>query len=457
MILSPANIKKTINYCKKNGLRDTVYASIERVQLGKKMKYSYQAPTDEELDRQKEYKFEYNPKLSLVVPAYETKPIYIEDLVIAVEESSYLNVELIIADASETPNVERMVKELQEQYDNIIYKRLDSNDGISENTNKGLEIATGDYIGLLDHDDLITADALYYIVEKINEKRKIDCEPIMIYTDEDKTDTYLESYYEPNIKTGLNNDMIMTNNYICHLTFIKSEVIKELRLRKEYDGAQDYDLFLRTIKYVRDRYGDSEVKGRIVHIPRILYHWRCHKASTAENPESKMYAYEAGRRAVEDYCKSLGMDVSVSHLKHLGFYRVDYNNKEFENNKYLGVVGGPVYAKNHIIAGAMDAKGNLLYGGLNCNFSGYLNRARLQQTVAGVDVRNIKLRDDLSEIFKEIIGYSYPITKESAKDKYYDNEYFKEKSLIFCNKLKNKGIEIMYEPEMELYIDKKGE
>lgn len=435
---------------KKNGFEDAIYASIERIKQSKSMKYVYTEPSEEELEKQRNVKFEYMPKLSLVVPAYETKPIYIEDLVLAVEESSYLNVELIIADASETPYVERMVKELMEQYDNIVYKRLDSNDGISENTNKGLELATGDYVGLLDHDDLITADALYYIVEKINESSKNNQYPLMIYTDEDKTDTYLETYYEPNFKLGINNSLVMTNNYICHLTFIKTEIIKQLKLRKEYDGAQDYDLFLRTIKYISDKYGQDNIKEKIKHIPKVLYHWRCHKASTAENPESKMYAYEAGRRAVEDYCKSNGWDVEVSHLKHLGFYRVEYNGNEFDCMKNLGAIGGPLYRKKHICSGAMDSKGNILYQGLHIKYSGYLNRARLQQNVSCVDVRNIVIRDDLKGLFKEVTGYEYPVTKQSAKEKFDDDKYFLEKSVIFCNKLKLKGIEIMYDPQLEI-------
>lgn len=453
MILSPANIKKTINYCKKNGIKNAAYAVAERVLQAKQNKYSYIPPTDEELEILKAEELEKQenaPKFSIIVPAYETKPIYIEDLVLSVEDQIYLNYELIIADASESNSVEKMVKGLQEQYDNIVYRRLESNEGISGNSNKALEFVSGDYVGLLDHDDLMTPDTLFYVAKEIIKAK--EKELILVYTDEDKTDTYLEKYYEPNIKTEINKNMILTNNYVCHMSFYKADVIKQLGFRAEYDGAQDYDLVLRTIKYVYDKWGEDELKSRIKHVPKILYHWRCHNASTAENPESKMYAYEAGKNAVQDFLDSLGIKGKVEHIKHLGFYRVNYDKGILNSSDKVGAVGGPIYKNNKIVGGAMNGKEELLYGGLNINFSGYLNRAKLQQNVEIVDVRNIEIKDEYKDLFKEVVGFDYPINLKEINQEKYSDEFFYKKSHIFCNKLKALSIDIIYEPEMKMFL-----
>ena len=223
MILSVANIKKTINYCKKNGVKEAFYTSLERVIQGRKNKYSYLEPTEDELESQLDeinsFPKDKLPKISLLVPAYETKPIYIEDLVISVEEQTYLNLELIIADASESDCVERMVKDLMTQYDNVVYKRLENNEGISGNSNQALELVTGDYVALVDHDDLITKDALFYFAKEIMHLKDKNIAPVLIYSDEDKTDSYLEKFYEANIKLGINKSCL--GNIIVTITNAK--------------------------------------------------------------------------------------------------------------------------------------------------------------------------------------------------------------------------------------------
>lgn len=458
MILSVANIKKTINYCKKNGVKEAFYTSLERVIQGRNNKYSYLEPTEDELEFQLDeinsFPKDKLPKISLLVPAYETKPIYIEDLVISVEEQTYLNLELIIADASESDCVERMVKDLMTQYDNIVYKRLENNEGISGNSNQALELVTGDYVALVDHDDLITKDALFYFAKEIMYLKDKNIAPVLIYSDEDKTDSYLEKFYEANIKLGINKSLILTNNYVCHLSMIRTDVIKMLKFRPEYDGAQDFDLVLRCINYVYDNYGEDAkiLKEYIRHIPKVLYHWRCHEASTAENPQSKLYAYEAGKRAVQNFLDGRNIEADVVDIKHLGFYRVLYKNGPFAANKKLGVVGGPIYKNNMVVSGAIDGKGRVVYSGLNIHFSGYLNRADLQQNVDVLDIRNIILRDEYQDLFKESTGYSYPLCKEELGKDYFDDGLMIKKSSIFCNKLRTNGIEIMYDPEMKLEL-----
>ena len=154
------SIKKTLKYYKRNGFTDTWYAVQERLWEKKHIKYDYVPPTEEELKVQRDKKYERPLKFSIVVPAYETPEVFLQDLILSVVEQSYDNWELIIADASETNAVVKVVNSFKEQYGGIVYHKLESNEGISGNTNAALELATGDYITLLDHDDCNTQDAL---------------------------------------------------------------------------------------------------------------------------------------------------------------------------------------------------------------------------------------------------------------------------------------------------------
>lgn len=453
MLLSVANLKKTINYLKKNGVEDTYYATLERIVTRKQRKYQYEPPAEEELERQADIRWDREPKLSLVVPAYETKPIFMQDLILSVVEQTYRNFELVIADASETNVVEKVVKDFQTQYEGIVYIRLEGNGGISENTNAALEYATGEYIGLLDHDDLLTPDALYHVAAELEKCRRKKRNPELLYTDEDKTNEYLEVYYEPNRKRDFNYDLILTNNYICHLSFYRADVIRRLRLRKEYDGAQDYDLVLRTMAMLEEQDGNRTGtaffwKDHIRHIPQILYHWRCHEESTAQNTDSKTYAYEAGRRALEDYIKGKQWKAEVRHLKHLGFYRIEYSESILRQRKDLGVVGGPLYDNHKISGGAMRQDGTVMYRGLHERFSGYLHRGTLQQDVDAVDFRNMAVREDLVGLFEETTGCHYPVSGGSGGQTLSEEEVenIRKKSLIFCNKVRKKNIGILYDP-----------
>ncbi|MBD5444169.1 MAG: glycosyltransferase, partial [Lachnospiraceae bacterium] len=332
-ILNVNNIRKTINYLRKNGIKHAYYAAMERIEEEKNSDYIYEEPPKGLLLKQREKAQKMPYKFSIVVPAYETKEEYLRELIDSVLYQSYENWELIIADASLGDRVKKVVSEYLESRHSgsedfksrekrIKYIRLTENKGISENTNAGIRAATGDYIALLDHDDLITADALYevaYVIQMYEEK---DSRPILIYSDEDKYDG--KNVKEPHIKSEFNLDLILSNNYICHLMVVEAACMKELMLRREYDGAQDYDLVLRVVSKLMDRADIQKLKENIIHVPKVLYHWRCHRDSTAENTASKSYAYEAGKRALEDFCNNRNWKVKVSHALHLGFYRIEY-------------------------------------------------------------------------------------------------------------------------------------
>ncbi|MBO5283700.1 MAG: glycosyltransferase family 2 protein, partial [Lachnospiraceae bacterium] len=173
-----------------------------------------------------------------------------------------------------------------------------------------------------------TPDALYEMAAAIETAltkaaetpgRNADAAPRMLYSDEDKCDEEARRFYEPNRKPDFDLDLLLTNNYICHLLVLRADVMRQLGFRREYDGAQDHDLVLRAAGLL------WRIPGAICHIPRVLYHWRCHSASTAANPESKLYAYEAGVRASRDFVNSQGWKATVTMTQHMGFSRTEYD------------------------------------------------------------------------------------------------------------------------------------
>ena len=269
-------------------------------------------PTFEQLEEQRNVKFEYNPKISIVVPLYNTPIEYFRDLIFFMHEQTYANWELCLADASE--KMSREIKKAIEKEPKIKYKFLGANKGISENTNEALKMATGDYIGLLDHDDYLSMDCLYEVVKCINENQNVE----FIYTDEDKTVGVGKERYDAFFKPGFAPDTLRSQNYICHFSVFKKDVMEKLEgFRKEFDGAQDYDIVLRMSEIV-------EAKN-IKHIEKILYHWRMHKNSTAMAGSAKTWAFEAGRKAIEEHIKRIGLKGTVKNGRALGIYDVEYD------------------------------------------------------------------------------------------------------------------------------------
>lgn len=448
-----ANLVKAKRYFKKNGVKNVIYKVVERVFYPYYKAYTYKGTSEEILNQQKTHNFEENPCISIVVPTFETGECYLRSMIESVLNQSYGNLELILADASETECVKRVVKTYQDE--RIVYIRLKQNGGISENTNAGILQAKGKYIGLLDHDDLLTKDALYEVVKKIEEEKKKGFQAMLIYSDEDKCDSLEQKFFSPHYKTDYNKELLYTNNYICHFLVTDAFMMKKLLLRKEFDGAQDFDFVLRAAAFIERQQQQGE-NVCISHIRKILYHWRCHENSTAENPESKMYAYEAGKKASFFAQKETGESLEVVHEKHLGFYRVQVKNMEefFQKKPDAACVGGAIYQQKKVVGGAMNQDGEVLYAGLRKGFSGYMNRAILMQNAEAVDIRNISVRKELRQEFSNVTGLEY-ITKSDTddtfdykkalqslkKNKDIDWKYL---SLEFCRKMKEKGYEIIY-------------
>lgn len=450
-ILKISNLRKTYNYVRKNGLRSAYYAALERIINEKGSSYHYKQPGKDVLAAQRAAGHKFSCRFSILVPAYETEEEYFREMMDSVLGQSYGNLELLIADASRSGRVKEIVDTYQD--DRIRYIPLPENKGISENTNYALEAAKGDYIGLLDHDDVLTGDALYSMAKAIYQREKNGDTAWLLYSDEDKGNSGLTEFYEPHFKPPLNMDLLLSNNYVCHFLVMKRELMQELRFRGEYDGAQDYDLILRAVGRLayggaenrhggnlhgdtgrlayrgaenapQDLCGDREGRGEeeresagagsmagrsaVIHIPKVLYHWRCHDLSTAENPASKRYAYEAGKRALEDFLKERGWKGTVSHTEHLGFYHIAYKENIFAQRVDVGVEAGRILdRRGRICGGAYNENGSVLYMGLHREFGGYMHRACLRQEVYAADIRCMRVREELWGIFAQVFGVPY--------------------------------------------------
>ncbi len=410
-ILRIDNVRKTVNYLKKNGLAGTFYAAAERVQEEKKADYRYLPPNEETLAVQRQETADVPCLFSIVVPAYETKEAYLREMIASVQAQSYARWELVIADASAGDDVERTVRQIIHETGDlrIRYSRLSGNKGIAGNTNAGIALAGGDYIALLDHDDFITPDALYEMAVRVQRGRREGCPPALLYSDEDKYDEGAQTFVFPNKKKDFNLDLILSNNYICHFMAVEAGLMKRLKFREDYDGAQDYDLVLRVVDSLWEKDALVLQSARICHIPKVLYHWRSHRDSTALNTGSKTYAYEAGRRAVADFCAGRGFWVQVEHSLHLGFYRIVYEPDLLSARRDAGMMGGRILdGKGHIFAGGYDEAGRCLYEGLPARFTGgSTHLAVLRQDCAAVDIRCMRLREELQPLFSEITGLPY--------------------------------------------------
>lgn len=280
--------------------------------------------TEEELEQQRAHVFEYQPKISILVPTYKTPIPMLREMVGSVQSQSYGNWELCIADGTmEEGELKEALKAYAAQDSRIKVRFLNSNDGISGNTNKALELAAGDFVGLLDHDDTLEPDALFEVVKALQ-----DTQVDMVYTDEDKVSEDLQEFKDPNFKPDFSIDLLRSHNYITHFLVIKKTLLDSVgEFNSQFDGAQDYDLVLRC----------SEKAQKIAHVAKPLYHWRMSAGSTAENPESKLYCYEAGRAALEAHLKRVGLEgkVELAGEKLWGLYHVTY---KVQGNPLVSIV-----------------------------------------------------------------------------------------------------------------------
>ena len=290
-------------------------------------------PDEEERKREEEYAFEYRPLISILVPLYNTPQNFLSAMMGSVKDQTYKNWQLCLADGSDDQHsyVKEYCLKMAEADERISYKKLEKNEGISGNTNKCLEMAKGEYIALFDHDDILHPSVLYEYVKAINEKNAD-----YLYCDEttfagDDINRMLTMHFKPDYAP----DNLRANNYICHFSCFKRELLEGTELfRSKFDGSQDHDMILRLTDRAKS----------IVHIPKLMYYWRAHAGSVASDITAKDYAIEAARGAVADSLRSHGFkNFRISSTRAFEtIFKISY---EIEGNPLISIV---IPNKDHI-------------------------------------------------------------------------------------------------------------
>lgn len=278
-----------------------------------RFKYNYSLwisenePDAQELSKQTRLAFKYHPKISIVTPTWNTRKTHLEEMLRSVVGQTYSCWELCVADGNSSATALEVLKDYSRRDPRIKVRFLKKNMGIAANTNEALRMATGEYVAFLDHDDVLSPFALYEVLRKLNEEPLID----YLYSDEDKL--VGSRRRDPFFKPDYSPDQLFSQNYICHFSICRRTMARRLMVRQGFDGSQDYDFVLRAIETAR----------KVGHIPKVLYHWRIHPGSTAGDYGHKSYAWEAGRRALEEALVRRKIKGKVSYGRFPGNYHVE--------------------------------------------------------------------------------------------------------------------------------------
>lgn len=377
-LLNWETVEVSLETLKKDGLRVLFRKGIHKIQ-GVQEDFDYNEwfektrTTDEELAHQRE-EFaklsEGRPLFSIVIPAFKTPEKFLRRMLKSIEEQTYGNFQVYVADATPYDGLvwmkedgkkpKEVLQEFAKKDPRFHFSVLEKNLGISDNTNAAIELAlqaapfsAPHFIVLADHDDELAPEALWECARVVREHPAAK----VIYTDEDKIDFEDAYRFEPHFKTDYNPDLLRSVNYVCHLFVMEEGLLRSIAEkdeagnvvyeRKQYDGAQDYDLILRAAEKAQEiekeeiaQHGLSKedqkllsearfTSSNIFHIQKALYHWRSHQMSTAANPEAKLYAFDAGARAIYDHCVRIGLPVEkVEKGITYGFYHVKYRTEE---------------------------------------------------------------------------------------------------------------------------------
>lgn len=278
--------------------------------------------------KQKNKKFAKNLKISIVTPLFNTPTDFLVEMLESVKNQTYANWEhcLVNFSSEKSEEIDKICRKYAKTDKRILYYVETSNKGISENTNRCISYATGDYIGLLDHDDILHPCALYEVMRAIN-----DNNADFIYTDEVKFSNGIKNVFAPNFKPDFSADELRAHNYICHFNVFSRELYHKVGgYNSSFDGSQDHDMVMRL----------TEKATSIIHIPQILYYWRVHSNSVAKSIEVKSYATDAGASAVTEQFKRFGeQQYAESVINHIPLYRF-WTEKEEKPDVTVIIWGG---------------------------------------------------------------------------------------------------------------------
>jgi GT2 family glycosyltransferase len=315
---TPRQIVRTLKTALHRARRDGLGAVLQQIRNAPNNDADYDAyqrwvarntPAPDELARMAEAArtLPYRPRISVVTPVYNTDPAYLRACIESVRAQVYPDWELCLCDDASPREDTRAVLREYAGDPRIKVRFLDRNSQISTASNAALELATGDFVALLDHDDELTPDALFQVASFLNQERDTD----MVYSDEDKLDT--AGRCDPYFKPGWSPEHFLCTMYTCHLMVVRRSLLMELGgFRVGYEGAQDYDLVLRLM----------ERTDRIRHIPLILYHWRKIEGSAASANEAKPWALDSGRKALEDHVRRNSVTAEVLQGAAPGLFRI---------------------------------------------------------------------------------------------------------------------------------------
>ena len=304
---------KGLKCLKQHGVRFTMRKVKYKFSEKARMKdfYRNHVLSDEERKIQEDTTFPKNIKFSILVPLYNTPEKFLKEMIESVISQTYSNWELCLADGSDSEhnNVGQIAAKYAQKDSRIRYQKLEKNLGISENTNACIEMSSGDYIALLDHDDILHPSALFEVMKAICDKSAD-----FIYTDES---TFMGSIEKgsPNYKPDFSPDTLRSYNYICHFSiFSRSLLLLVGKFKSEFDGSQDYDMILRL----------TEKAQKIVHIPMTLYYWRIHQSSASANLAMKPKVINAAKNAIRQHLDRIGLCGSVEDSTLISTYRIKY-------------------------------------------------------------------------------------------------------------------------------------
>ncbi len=259
----------------------------------------------------------YEPLISIVIPVYNIDKIYLSECLDSILNQTYQNFEIILVDDCSTKEETiSTLKEYETKDKRIIVKYRQENGHISKASNDGLALAHGEFVGLVDNDDVLRCDALAEVVKALNSNKHLD----LIYSDEDKLDLQGKRCY-PNFKSAFAPDSLLSSNYICHFAVLRTSLLNKIGgFRVGYEGAQDYDLFL--------RFTEQTTADKIYHIAKVLYHWRMVEGSTSMVIDNKNYALERGKLALEDALRRRNISGIVHICEDCPYYYIEYTLKK---------------------------------------------------------------------------------------------------------------------------------